>query len=248
MIFATGDTHGNFQRFKSEYFPEQANMTRSDYVIICGDFGGVWDGSRQEEKLLDKLEQFPFKTLFVDGNHENFDRLMEYPIEEWHRGKVHFIRPHVIHLMRGQVFEIDGYTFFTMGGAQSHDIANGILDPAAPDFERQFFHMRRKGLRFRVNHQSWWELELPNDVEYEEAIRNLERNNYAVDYVVTHCAPSSIVDTLSSGGYGHDRLTDFLEKVKEKSRFHYWLFGHYHDNKIIDARHVLLWEQIVRIV
>ena len=130
MIFATGDTHGNFQRFKSEYFPEQANMTRSDYVIICGDFGGVWDGSRQEEKLLDKLEQFPFTTLFVDGNHENFDRLMEYPIEEWHRGKVHFIRPHVIHLMRGQVFEIDGYTFFTMGGAQSHDIANGILDPA----------------------------------------------------------------------------------------------------------------------
>ena len=24
-----------------------------------------------------------------------------------------------------------------------------------------------------------------------------------------------------------------------------WLFGHYHENKIIDDRYVLLWEQIV---
>lgn len=125
MIYATGDTHGNFQRFKPEFFSEQADMTRSDHVIICGDFGGVWDGSQKEEQTLDWLERLPFTTLFVDGNHENFDRLAEYPVEEWQGGNVHFIRPHVIHLMRGQVFEIDGYTFFIMGGAQSHDIADG---------------------------------------------------------------------------------------------------------------------------
>lgn len=82
MIFATGDTHDNFQRFKLENFPEQANMTRSDYVIICGDFGGVWDGSQKEDRTLDWLERLPFTTLFVDGNHENFDRLAEYPVEE----------------------------------------------------------------------------------------------------------------------------------------------------------------------
>ena len=44
MIYATGDTHGNFQRFAPEHFPEQAGMTKEDYMIICGDFGGVWDG------------------------------------------------------------------------------------------------------------------------------------------------------------------------------------------------------------
>ena len=48
--------------------------------------------------------------------------------------------------------------------------------------------------------------------------------------------------------YVHDHLTDFLEEVKEQAKFHYWLFGHYHDNKIIDDRFVLLWEQMVQVV
>ena len=30
--------------------------------------------------------------------------------------------------------------------------------------------------------------------------------------------------------------------------YHYWLFGHYHDNKAIDEKHILLWEQIVRVI
>ena len=38
MICATGDTHGNFERFQPEYFPEQAEMTKEDYMIICGDY------------------------------------------------------------------------------------------------------------------------------------------------------------------------------------------------------------------
>ena len=77
MIYATGDTHGNFERFREEYFPEQTSMTKDDYVIVCGDFGGVWDGGRQEQTRLDRLEQLPFTLLFVSGNHENFDLLAE---------------------------------------------------------------------------------------------------------------------------------------------------------------------------
>lgn len=155
MIYATGDTHGSFQRFQPEHFPEQAGMTKEDYVIICGDFGGVWDGSKKDERNLDWLESLPFTTLFVSGNHENFDRLERYPVEEWNGGKIQRIRPHVIHLMRGQVFELQGCTFFTMGGASSHDIEDGIPNPKAPDFEEQYWMLRRMGARFRVNHHSW---------------------------------------------------------------------------------------------
>ena len=106
MIYATGDTHGSLQRFQPEHFPEQAGMTRDDYVIICGDFGGVWDGGKKDERNLDWLESLPFTTLFVSGNHENFDRLSKYPVEEWNGGKIQRIRPHVIHLMRGQVLDV----------------------------------------------------------------------------------------------------------------------------------------------
>lgn len=156
MIYATGDTHGNFQRFAPEHFPEQAGMTKEDYIIICGDFGGVWDGGKKEERNLDWLEDLPFTTLFISGNHENFDLLSKYPTEEWNGGTIQPIRPHVIHLMRGQVFDLQGCSFFTMGGARSHDIEDGILNPKAPDFEEQYWALRRMGARFRVNHRSWW--------------------------------------------------------------------------------------------
>ena len=56
MIFATGDCHGNFERFKPEYFPEQAQMTKRDIVICAGDFGGVWFGDSRDDAALDWLE------------------------------------------------------------------------------------------------------------------------------------------------------------------------------------------------
>lgn len=49
MIYITGDTHGDFLRFSMNAFPEQAEMTKEDIVIICGDFGGVWDYSGEYE-------------------------------------------------------------------------------------------------------------------------------------------------------------------------------------------------------
>lgn len=33
MIYITGDCHGNVERFEPYIFPEQAEMTKDDYVI-----------------------------------------------------------------------------------------------------------------------------------------------------------------------------------------------------------------------
>ena len=92
MIYITGDTHGGFQRFGSKYFPQQTQMGRNDYMIICGDFGGLWDGGQKDQHWLDWLAEKPFTTLFVDGNHENFDLLNALPEKEWHGGRVHEVR------------------------------------------------------------------------------------------------------------------------------------------------------------
>lgn len=59
-----------------------------------------------ETSALDWLDGKAFTTLFVDGNHENFDRLYAYPVEVAWR-EAHKIRPSVIHLMRGQIFELE---------------------------------------------------------------------------------------------------------------------------------------------
>lgn len=248
MIFVTGDCHGNFERFKPKYFPEQAQMTKRDIVICAGDFGGVWFGDGRDEAALDWLESLPFTLAFVCGNHENYDALERYPVKDWHGGKVHRIRSHVLHLMRGQVFELEGYHFFTMGGAKSHDTEDGILEPGAPDFERKLLMLQRKPrARYRINHISWWAQEMPSEEEYAEARKNLAKVDWAVDYVITHCAPTSIA-LMENRHNEADPLTDFLQEVKERAHYHYWLFGHYHDNRAIDEKHILLWEQIVQVM
>ena len=54
MIYITGDTHGPnaigyrsvdgiVPRLSKESFPQQGSLTRDDYLIICGDFGMIFD-------------------------------------------------------------------------------------------------------------------------------------------------------------------------------------------------------------
>ena len=245
MIYVTGDCHGDIRRFMN--FPEEKNMDRSDHMIVCGDLGLIWNGSRSERVTLDWLEEKPYTLLWVDGNHENYDMLKTFPVEEWHGGKVHRIRSNVLHLKRGQVFEINGRTVFTMGGAQSHDIEDGLLNPNDPDFKKRYIDLLLQGKRrFRIIGSSWWPEELPSDEEYAEALASLERVNWQVDYVVTHCAPTSIALTMSRHNEA-DRLTDFLEMVSRKLTFHHWFFGHYHDNGHFGQKYILLYKDILKL-
>ena len=55
MIYITGDIHGEYWSCDNSYFPEQDEMTKNDYLIICGDFGGIWDPAEGigEKELFD---------------------------------------------------------------------------------------------------------------------------------------------------------------------------------------------------
>lgn len=246
MACVTGDTHRNFSRFSPERFPEMRAMTNADTIIICGDCGVLWHGGRRDEIRLEILEDLPFTIAFVDGNHENFTSLAKYRIEEWNGGRVQFIRPHVIHLMCGQVFTLEGRTFFTMGGTSSHDVEDGILDPAAPDYYKRLLRLLGEGWRqYRIVGQSWRPEELPSREEYAEARRNLDAHGWAVDYIITHSPPSSVAEEL---GRPRDALMDFLEEIRQKAKYRRWLFGHCHRDQAIDEKHLLLWEQIVRVI
>ena len=63
LIYITGDCHADFSRLLIEKFPIQTEITKDDYVIICGDFGGIWTFEKesiQEKYWLDYLNE---KTL-----------------------------------------------------------------------------------------------------------------------------------------------------------------------------------------
>ncbi len=131
MVFITGDCHGEWYKFSNRVFREQSEMTREDFVIVCGDFG-IWHPDASEKWWLEWLSEKNFTILFADGNHENFDRLYsgEFETVDFHGGKAHKISDNIYHLMRGYVFEFDGKKFFVFGGASSHDIKDGILEPS----------------------------------------------------------------------------------------------------------------------
>lgn len=241
MIYFTGDTHAEFFRFDNGWCPVQ----RGDTVIICGDFGGVWADTPRHTWWLNWLAEKPYTICFADGNHENMDMLDAYPVDEWNGGKVHFIRPNVIHLMRGQIYTIENRSFFVMGGAQSHDIQDGILDPTDPQFKAKYQKLKRRNAFFRVKGVSWWEREMPSPNEYAEAEANLERVGRKVDYVISHCAPNFAQDIISQGQMQHDELTDWLDTIVKTVTFRFWFFGHYHINRPVSSNMMALYKSIV---
>lgn len=254
MIYITGDCHADFHRFSSHIFKAQKDMTKEDFVIICGDFGGVWYDREEERYWLDWLDKKPFTTLFVCGNHENFDRLYnEFPIVDFHGGKAHQIRESVFHLMRGNIFELCGKKFFAFGGASSHDISDGIIDP--DDFENDdefnktytLWYKQRK--MFRVKGFSWWEQELPTQEEMDFGIKTLEENDYKVDFVITHCLPQSVASLFSNGLYKADKLTMYFNQLLDNGlQFQDWYCGHYHTFQDYMSKFHIRYETIERIV
>lgn len=250
-IYITGDIHGNIYRLLN-LAEQRIHIKKNDYIIICGDFGAIWKVEEDdfEECRLDALEALPYTILFVDGNHENFDRLYRYPVKEWKGGKIHEIRPNILHLMRGQVFEIEGRKIFTFGGAACHDIPGGILDRYDKDFENKAKFNDYMGLPYRIKNLSWWELELPTEEEMEEGLLNLKKHNNQVDYVITHCVSNRIqmqIDPPPFNIYKENCLTDYLDKIEDLVTCKKWYFGHYHDNASIDERHLMLYDKILNI-
>lgn len=230
MIFVTGDTHRmlDVKKLNTENFPEQSLLSRKDFLIIAGDFGGVWTGNEKDEAPLSFHEDKNYTTLFVGGNHENYNALYSYPVQEWMGGKVHKIREHVLHLMNGQVFDIDGKRFFIMGGATSVDKM-----------------MRTEG-------ETWWPQEEPSKDEFIEALNNLARVNFTVDYIITHTCPEKVRRSMFQIYEGfidyESGVEKFLDRVLDSVEYKKWYAGHIHiDREFAAYKMRILYNSVVKL-
>lgn len=235
-ILLSGDIHGSnsirkLSSKKFHYNDFDPPINKDDYLIICGDFGLLWykedsENDKRDQYWLNWLNDKPWTTLFVDGNHENHPRLNSYQVMQWNGGKIHEIRESVYHLMRGQVFNLHGNKFFTMGGGASHDI------------------------EWRIKDVSWWTQEIPSFCEREEAIANLAKHNWKVDYVITHDAPTFVARKLIyTPDRSTDEYTDWLEEIANKLEFNQWFFGHHHqDRELFDGKFQCMYNDIAQIL
>lgn len=150
--------------------------------------------------------------------------LEEYPIEDWNGGKVQKITDNIIHLCRGNVFELDGKKIFAFGGAESHD------------------------KEFRKLGRTMWIEELPTEEEIEYGRQTLEAHNWKVDVIVTHTLPQSIQTHLYGHcAYGKNRLTLFFDELNKRLDYKMWFSGHYHRSVQYLDKHYLIYNNIVKL-
>ena len=224
MVYVTGDMHGDIARFDN---PDLKQLTKDDILLVCGDFGFLWDGSPREQRMLKKLSQKKYTIAFIDGTHENFEMINALPVVQWNGGLVHQVAGNIYHLMRGQIFKIDNMTFFTMGGGESPDI----------------------DIRFEEN--AWSKDEFPSREELLEGAANLEANNCRVDFVITHEPPMKIKSFLKlkdSETASVTGLNTYLEELSEACRFRRWFFGSMHLDKYISGSHVAVFQNIINAI
>ena len=218
MIFITGDMHGLMERFQDSAF---RHIKKGDTLIICGDFGFLWEGTEEEKKALKKLEKKKYEILFVDGIHENFDLLESYPEEEYAGGRVHRIGTNLRHLMRGELFTIDGKKIFAFGGGESIEKED------------------------RVKAGKWWEREMPTLEEMQHGVDRLDEVDRRVDYIVTHEPPTRVRTIIDNTLRNFNMLDAYLDELSTKVAYEKWFFGSLHLDRKITAKSYAVFNDLV---
>ena len=227
MLYVTGDLHAMQRKWFEQIEPV---LAPGDTLFVCGDFGvGFWGtNGRTEEALFDTLAARNYTVAFVDGNHENFDRLNAFPTTLWHGGRVHLLRPNLVHLTRGSLYQLDGLRLFAFGGGYSLDRAR------------------------RVEGVSWWPQEMPSAQEYCRARQTLQQASRRVDVILTHTAPSETIFYLSSLHRTGIRpfvpeeqeLNAFLSEVQQHTAYQHWYFGHFHTDDELWRRQTAVFSTV----
>ena len=217
MIYVTGDIHGDRARLQKG---PAARLRKGDALVVCGDFGFLWSGSDEEKKLLRWIGRRKFQTLFVEGTHDNLDLLAGYPVEELGGAPARHLDGNLWHLMRGQVYTLQGQSILALGGGHSDDYAQ-----------------REAG-------QTWWPQELPREEELPRFREVLAAHDNRVDYVVSHQAPTNIEVCITQRYEDVNLLVAFLDEVQRTCRFKGWFFGSYHQNRVVPPKYHCLYDKV----
>jgi len=221
MVYVTGDTHGELDRFKSKPIAKQ--LKKGDYLIVCGDFGFYWNDSKRERKSRKWLSKQKYTILFVEGTHDNLDMIEKTPPVDWCGGKARKLENNIFQLCRGFVFKIDGNFIFAIGGGESTDME-----------ERDALGV-------------WWKQEMPSLQELTDAREKLKEYRDVVDFVISHECPAALVKNVEQeeGLLYVNYLNLFFDQIGKECRFKQWYFGCYHLDKKFPPNHTAIFQDVV---
>lgn len=217
MVYVTGDTHGDFSRFTS---PAARRLRRGDTLIVLGDFGFLWSGSKKEKHLIKKLSKMKYNILFLDGPHENYDMLRDTPVSEYCGGRVQVIEGTLMHLLRGEVYTIENQKYFVFGGGEGDD----------------------RDLRTESN--TWWEDEMPSAEQMQNGISRLEQHGNKVDFILTHEFPGKGMGYFANKTR-QNGVNAYLSMIENRVQYKYWYFGSLHVDKQLSKRMYAVFQKIL---
>lgn len=221
MLYVTGDIHADIRRLKGRAAKQ---LKKGDILLVCGDFGFLWDGSPKELRLLDWLGKRPYQILFIEGTHDNIDLLSGYPEETLYGGQVRRVSGNCCQLLRGECYEIEGKRIFALGGGESTD------------------------MDIRVEGETWWSRELPSAEELAHARETLASLNQQVDYILTHSVAPTVNKFLDREQMQINLLLAFLNEISETVQFKRWYFGSCHLDKAIPPKYCAVYQEILPVM
>ena len=214
MIYVTGDMHGNYSAFAERRLDK---LKKDDILLITGDFGFVWDNSKEELKNLKKIEKKKYRIVFIEGAHENFERLREYPEEEIYGAGAYKIADNIYCLKRGEIYDIEDMSVFALGGG---------LPPHEDEADDP--------------------IKLPNDEELQHAVDNLQSRRRRVDLIITHEAPASVKRLIDRSAAVND-LNIFLDTMLHNTRYGKWYFGSLHEDRALSEKLICVYESVLAV-
>lgn len=219
MIYVTGDTHGDIS------FLKERNLSRlkpNDTLIICGDFGFLWDNSKKEQKALKSLSKKKYNILFIDGTHENFDMLDALEEVEFANSTAKKVNDNIYFLKRGNIYTIEDKKIFTFGGG------------VCPETDKT------------SDYDVWFEKAFPALSEMENGTNNLKAVNNEVDYIITHEAPSAVKKMIEQTSVTND-LNFYFDKIRSDVKYGKWIFGYLHRDICITEKMFGVWCEVLPI-
>lgn len=228
----TGDTHGQVMSRLSAIDPEKYPPTETA-VIILGDAGINFYLNKTDAKNKKFICHTGFNIYCVRGNHEERPENLpaaELIFDEEVEGKV-WCEPefsNIKYFVDGEDYNIGGKVALVIGGAYSVDKfyrlgRAGISGPEDPNY----FNPKKTG---------WFPTEQLTEAEMSNIEFNCNGNYY--DVILTHTCPESWEprDLFLSGldqSSVDKTMEKWLDEFKKSIDWTVWLFGHYHDDRLV---------------
>ena len=211
MIYITGDTHREFERIFD--FCEENGTTKGDILIILGDAGINYWLDVSDYNLKWQLSALEVTLFCVHGNHEERPFLIDgYEEKPWRGGVVYCEEefPNLLFAKDGEIYDFDGMKTVVIGGAYSVDKYARIYGNAP-----------------------WFESEQPDEEIKAYVERQLEKESWRVDCVLTHTAPKQYEPAWAFIPGLNQALVDktteeWLDSIERRLSYRSWHCGHYH--------------------